>query len=53
MAYLKKKGIIVSYEDFMKCLDDCDKALEISPGYAKAYHRKAKALIGLSKYGSI
>ena len=53
LAYLKKKGIIVSYEDFMKCLDDCDKALEISPGYAKAYHRKAKALIGLSKYGSI
>lgn len=53
LAYLKKKGIIIIYEDFTKCLDDCDKALAISPTYAKAYHRKAKALVGLSKYDTI
>jgi len=35
--------------EFTKALDDCNQALQLNPNYVKAYHRKAKALIGLSK----
>lgn len=38
----------VCYLEFQKALDDCESALRINPKYVKAYHRKAKALIGLS-----
>lgn len=48
LAYLKKKGKLNKYIEFIKCLDDCEKALEICPTYTKALHRKAKALINLS-----
>ena len=34
--------------DYNKCIDDCEAALLIDPNFAKAYHRKAKALVGLS-----
>lgn len=34
--------------DYNKCIADCEAALAIDPNFAKAYHRKAKALVGLS-----
>lgn len=40
----------MAYKDYNKCIEDCDKALAISPTYAKAFHRKAKALVGLSTF---
>jgi hypothetical protein len=51
LAYLKKKGKLYYYIEFIKCLDDCEKALAICPTYTKALHRKAKALINLSIIG--
>ena len=48
LAYLKKKCKSNNYIEFIKCLDDCEKALAICPTYTKALHRKAKALIHLS-----
>lgn len=35
--------------EFQKALDDCNSALALNKTYVKAYHRKAKALQGLSK----
>ena len=34
--------------EFQKALNDCQEAIKINPQYTKAYHRKAKALIGIS-----
>lgn len=36
MAYIKMK-------DYRKAIDDANKALELKPGYLKAYHRRGKA----------
>lgn len=36
MAYLKKK-------DFKRAVQDASKAIELKPGYLKAYHRRGKA----------
>ena len=36
--------------EFQKALNDCDSAIRLNPKYTKAYHRKAKALLGISKY---
>ena len=42
---------MVFHLEFNKCISDCDKALALSSNYSKALHRKAKALVGLSKIG--
>ena len=49
LAYLKKKSIYLYNLDFQLCINDCDKALALNASYTKALHRKAKALVGLSK----
>lgn len=48
LAFLKKKCKIFIIQEYHRCIEDCDKALAISSNYTKAFHRKAKALVGLS-----
>lgn len=43
MAYLKNKN-------FMQAVDDATKAIELKPGYLKAYHRRGKANQALNNY---
>jgi tetratricopeptide (TPR) repeat protein len=43
MAYLKMK-------DFKKAVADATKAIELKPGYLKAYHRRGKANHALNNY---
>lgn len=43
MAYLKMKN-------FKAAVDDATKAIEIKPGYLKAYHRRGKANYALNKF---
>ena len=50
LAYLKKKGTSFAILEFPKCIEDCDRALAIDKNYTKAWHRKGKALVGLSTY---
>lgn len=49
LAYLKTKGNLSLYPDYQKCIEDCENALKIDSTHIKAYHRKAKALIGQGK----
>jgi hypothetical protein len=49
LAYLKtKRKNYFIFIEYQKCIDDCENTLKIDTKYVKAYHRKAKALIGLS-----
>jgi len=43
MAYLKMK-------DFKKAVGDATKAIELKPGYLKAYHRRGKANFALNNH---
>ena len=43
MAYLKLK-------EYAKTIEDANKALELKPGYLKAYHRRGKAYQALERY---
>jgi len=43
MAYLKNKN-------FMQAVDDATKAIELKPGYLKAYHRRGKANQALNNF---
>lgn len=50
LALIKIKCILYIYMvEFQKALNDCDSAIRLNPKYTKAYHRKAKALLGISK----
>jgi hypothetical protein len=54
LAYLKTKcNSYTIILEFKKALDDCESALRLNCQYTKAYHRKAKALIGLSTLETI
>jgi len=35
--------------EYNRCIEDCENAMRINKNYTKAYHRKAKALVGLSR----
>ena len=43
MAYLKLK-------EYTNAIDDANKAIELKPGYLKAYHRRGKAYQALERY---
>lgn len=43
MAYLKKKN-------YKNVISDAEMAINLKPGYLKAYHRRGKALAGLGKH---
>jgi tetratricopeptide (TPR) repeat protein len=43
MAYIKMK-------DYRKAIDDANTALEMKPGYLKAFHRRGKAYAALNEH---
>jgi hypothetical protein len=36
-------------KEYEKCINDCNKAIEITPDYTKAYHRRGKARFAQDK----
>ena len=35
--------VYITIENFEKCIEDCDRAIEINKAFVKAYYRKAQA----------
>ena len=49
--YSNRANAYIEIGDFSKALIDCDEAIKIEPGYAKAYVRKGNALFNLKRGG--
>lgn len=48
--HANRAAINLKYKNYGKVIEDCKKALQFSPNYAKAFYRLAKAYIALKKY---
>jgi len=48
--YLNRAQVHLSMENYGKCCDDCDEALKLEPGHAKACYRGAQACLAINKF---
>jgi tetratricopeptide (TPR) repeat protein len=43
--FANRANAYLEMANFEECIKDCDQAIKIDPTFAKAYYRKAKALV--------
>ena len=45
--FANRANAYLEMSKFEECIKDCDQAIKIDPTFAKAYYRKAKAMVNL------
>lgn len=48
--YLNRAQVHLTMENYGKCCDDCDEALKLEPGHAKACYRGAQASLAVNRF---